>query len=111
VRLLLLAQLDHAAVVVEHIGGHERHHAPGQILVDEAHHRNVRQRGVLEQVVDAGADRHDQLQVRQLGQFARWRPPGQRVADTAAVAGIGPHPEIEARVGFAGRRSKALRAG
>ncbi len=60
-------------------------HARGEVGVDDAHDRNLRQARVLEQMIDAGAEREDRLEIGQAGERAGLVPPADGVADGGAV--------------------------
>ena len=95
---LQLAELAHAAVVVEHVQRHVFRHAAGEVGIDEAHHGHVGQVGVGEQSIHAGADGDDQAQVRQRLEQPVRRLPGERILDLLGLAEIGRDAHIERRV-------------
>ena len=95
---LRLLEGGEVAVVAQHRQQHVLRHHPVHLRIDEAHDRDRRRQGrVLEDVVDAGADIHDQLEIRVFPHLAGRRLPHQRAFDLGRVAGLGPDAEVEAR--------------
>ncbi len=100
------------AVQAEHLGedifAHRRHH----VRIDQAHDRHVaRQSGVIENMIDPGAERGDQLEVGQGGEDAVRRLPHQRHVDRRGVADFGIDAKIEVRHETRELRLPALRVG
>jgi hypothetical protein len=92
----LLLQRGKFAEVAQHRVQHVLRHHPVLFRIDEAHDRHARrQRVVLEDVVDAGADVHDELEVRILPHLARRCLPHHGTLDVGGVADIRMRPEVE----------------
>ncbi len=63
-------------------------HAVGEVVVDDTRDRHVRQVGIAHQVVDAGAEGEDRLQVRQAAKGAGRVLPGHGIGNRRGVVGI-----------------------
>src|SRR5215208_2004075 len=61
-------------------------HAVREVVLHDAHDRNVRQIRIAHQMVDAGAKGEDDVEVRKPGQSPGLRTPGRDVAHAAAIA-------------------------
>jgi hypothetical protein len=83
------------AVIAQHVQQHIFGYAGGQVGIDHPRHRHLRQIGIDEQMIGAGAHRQDQLQVGQFGKLAGRRLPRQCVGDVGGVADVGPTPHLE----------------
>ncbi len=76
----------------QHVFAHRRDH----MRVDEAHDRHpARQRGIVEQMVDPGAERDDELEVGQRREQPVRRLPHHGDLDLGGVADLGMDAEIE----------------
>jgi hypothetical protein len=60
-------------------------HAVGEVRIDHAHDRRLRQAVVAHQVVDPGAERKDGREVRQAGEAARRMLPRDGVMHVAPI--------------------------
>ncbi len=109
-RLRLVPQVDPLLFALEAVvdahpaKGHEAvhddifGHAGGEVGIDDAHHRHaLGQPLVLEQVIDAGAEREDGVEQRQVGEGALGLFPGGAVAHGAAVEDLAGEHDLPAR--------------
>ncbi len=85
-------------MVGEDAEGDVLRHAAGEIGIDEAHQRHVGQGGIVEQGVDAGADRNDEPEVGERAQQPRRRLPHERGVDVLDAPQFRRHPHVEARI-------------
>jgi hypothetical protein len=73
-------------------------HRLGHVWVDEPQDRDARwQRRVAQDVVDPGAQRHDQAQIRQGREQPRFGVPDQRMVDRRLIADLRPDADVAAR--------------
>ncbi len=79
---LVAAQL---AQVRERMHDHPFAHAVGEIGIDHADDRAIRQGGIGEKMIDARAEREDRFEVRKASKRARRMAPGKRITDRGAV--------------------------
>ena len=86
-----------APVVAQHVQQHELGHAGGQQGIDDPGDRYAGRQlaRVAQQVVDAGAQRKDRLQIGIALEVARLWLPDQRELDVGDVADIGPHAHFQ----------------
>ena len=79
--LLLTIVAPELPMVQQDLQDHPFAHPRGEVGIDHAHDGRIGQARVLQHVIDAGAEREDRLQVRQINQLAGPVAPAQRVAD------------------------------
>ena len=60
-------------------------HPIGEIVVDETNDRRFGQQGIAEHMIDAGAERKDRFEMRQIRERSGVMAPGERVSDRAAI--------------------------
>ena len=82
-------------------------HAPGEIRIVDADDRNTFRKGrVLQNRVDTGAKRHDDLEIGQALHHAGRRQPGSTIFDVGDISHlVRPDAHIKIRRHFAHRRS------
>jgi hypothetical protein len=95
--------------MVEHVEHDVLDHTAGEVGIDEPDQRHVGQSRIADQGVDAGADRYDQLEIRQLPQQPGRRLPHQRGVDAGDIAEIGRHANVEFRIEGKNLSRKLLR--
>ncbi len=87
-----------AAMMQEHVQDHVLAHPRREIPVHHADERHRRQQRIADEVIDAGAQRENRLQMRELREKARRRLPGAHIADLGGIAGaVGPDSYFAAR--------------
>jgi hypothetical protein len=87
----LLARIGEVlAVVQQHLQRHPFGHAGGQIGIDDADDRHVRQRRIADDMVDTSTKREHGLEVRQIGEGLGRRPPGQHIVDGFRIGDVRP---------------------
>ena len=79
---LVAAQL---AQMRERVHDHPFAHPLGEIGIDHAHDWAIGQGGIGEEMIDAGAEREDRLEVGKVSERARRMAPGERVTDGRAI--------------------------
>ncbi len=90
---LLVAEARQVAVQGEHRQRHIFDHARGDARLQHAHQRHMVGNLRKIELVDAGTDREDQLQVRKGRRDVVRRHPGGEVAHRGGVADVGPQAE------------------
>jgi len=69
-------------MVQEHLQGYPFGHAHGQVRIDDAQHRHIGQVRVAHQVIDAGAEGKNRLQIRTAGKQTGFGLPGDAIIDS-----------------------------
>ena len=88
-------------MVQQHVQADILRHTHGEVGVDEADERHVRQVGAAQNVIYPGAKGEHHFQVRQaLQRVLRWFP-DKRIADIRSIARVGPQADIHVRLQFA----------
>ncbi|MHC2282549.1 hypothetical protein ACVME8_009192 [Bradyrhizobium diazoefficiens] len=81
----------------EHGHGDVFHHGLGNAGLQHAHQRDVRWKFAGVELVDAGADREDQLEVWKGRRDVIRRHPRHEIAHLGGIADVGPEPERQMR--------------
>ena len=97
------------AVMEQHLEHHPFGHPPGQVVADDAGDRHVRQAVDEDDMLDAGAEREDRLEVGQGPQRRRRRMPRHQVADRVRIGQVRPDMDIAPRCERAHRLRPGLR--
>ena len=92
--LLVVVEAALIAQVHEAVQHHVLAHAMGEIVLRHAHDRHVRQIGIAHQMIDAGAEREERLEIGQAGEAAGLRTPGRHVADGGSVEILAQHDDV-----------------
>src|SRR5262249_51126851 len=86
------------AMMQQHVQRHVLGHARGEIPVDDTHNGYARQVRVADEMIDAGTERENYLEIWELREQARRRFPSARIGDRAKIAdAIGPNADFAAR--------------
>jgi hypothetical protein len=100
-----LATVDH-----QHVQRHVLGHAHSEIGIDDADQRHVGEFRVTGEMINAGAEREDCLQIWECGQQAWRRLPGTGIGDVGEIAhSIRPQPDVALRRQRAEARIPACR--
>ena len=85
--LALLRRIERQlAMVEEHVQHDVFGHARGEIRIDDAHQSDRRQLGIIDEMIDAGAERENHLETRELAEKSRRRLPDAHVGDLGSIA-------------------------
>lgn len=87
-------------VMQQHLQRHPFGHALGEVRADHAHDRHGGQPGLEDEMVDAGAEREDRLEIGQGGEQALRRLPDEGVAYRRRIGQVGP--DMQRPVGLGG---------
>ena len=83
-----------AAVMHQHVQHDVFRHPHGEIGIDDPHDRHIGQLGIRDEVIDAGAERKNRLQMGKTGQQPARRLPGTGIGDVGGIAQTRRQPDI-----------------